>query len=391
MAKLWKKLPPLMADNFGFIEVMNKTDGMGVIDDCSEYRTSAERRRGHRRAGADGMRVVHTEISSENVVSGTRQKVLDAFWNYREVFEPQFTLFSAAPCSAMIGTDLEEIAETVEQESGVKAAAVKLSGHKAYDAGISETLLALVKLLAKPGKVRLGSLNILGVNTLDWQEDNTAFVRKWVEEQGFQVIAAPGTMEKAANIEKMSEASVNLAVTASGLAAAKYLKKQYGTPYIAMAPFGKSWTGGMLAAFQTKEQPGNSAQPENGQPEILIISEQLMGNALRETLIRDYGMKNIQVCTFYTLEKTLAWPGDRRIKGEDDAEELLKKGGFHLIIADPLLRSLASDKSRWIDLPHKAFELYGEHSPLPLLFGDNLNQWLEEKGITVEGTRRTIL
>lgn len=57
----------------------------------------------------------------------------------------------AAPCSAMIGTDLEEIAETVEQESGVKATAVKLSGHKAYDAGISETLLALVKLLAKPG------------------------------------------------------------------------------------------------------------------------------------------------------------------------------------------------------------------------------------------------
>ena len=142
----------------------------------------------------------------------------------------------------------------------------------------------------------------------------------------------------------------------------------------------------MLAAFQTKEQPGNSTQPENGQPEILIISEQLMGNALRETLIRDYGMKNIQVCTFYTLEKTLAWPGDRRIKGEDDAEELLKKGGFHLIIADPLLRSLAPDGSQWIDLPHKAFELYGEHSPLPMLFGDNLNQWLGEKGMTVERT-----
>ena len=68
MAKLWKKLPPLMADNFVFIEVMNRTDGMGIIDDCSEYRTSAERRRRHREDGEPKMRVVHTEISSEDVV-----------------------------------------------------------------------------------------------------------------------------------------------------------------------------------------------------------------------------------------------------------------------------------------------------------------------------------
>ena len=35
MAGLWRMLPPLMADNFGFIEVINQTDGMGIIDDCS--------------------------------------------------------------------------------------------------------------------------------------------------------------------------------------------------------------------------------------------------------------------------------------------------------------------------------------------------------------------
>lgn len=366
-----------MADNFGFIEVMNKTDGMGIIDDCSEYRTSAERRRGRRKTGEPEMRVVHTEISSEDVVSGTRQKVLDAFEEYRRDFQPEFALLSAGPCSAMIGTDLEEIAEKLEQDSRIKAAAVKLSGHKTYDVGISETLLTLAKLLSKQGDVRQGSINILGANTLDWQEKNTASFRRWTEEKGFSIIADLGGSEKAENIAKAPEAAVNLVVTASGLAAARYLQKEYGTPYIAMAPFGKTWTEMMVNALRDKEQPQSSPQPENQQAEVLVISEQLMGNAIRETLIRDYGIQKIRVCTFYTLDKSLAQPGDRRIRSEKDAETLLREGGFRTIIADPLLRCFAPENSRWIDLPHKAFQLYGEHQPLPLLLGENLNQWLD--------------
>ena len=384
MAKLWKKLPPLMADNFGFIEVMNKTDGMGIIDDCSEYRTSAERRRGRGKTGEPAMRVVHTEISSEDVVTGTRQKVLDTFDAYQRDFSPEFVLLSAGPCSAMIGTDLEEIAENIEADSGIKTAAVKLSGHKTYDVGISETLLALAKLLTKPGEVRQNGINILGGNTLDWQEENTASLRGWIEEKGFSVIADLGGNGKAADIARAAEASVNLVVTVSGLAAAKYLKSEYGTPYIAMAPFGKSQADRLSAALPNKTQPESSRQgetsrqPETSQKqEVLIIGEQFMGNAIRETLICDYGMQNIQVCTFYTLEKTLAQPGDRRIRSEQEAEKLLKEGGFHTIIADPLLRCFAPEDSRWIDLPHKVFQLYGEHQPLPLFLGDSLNRWLD--------------
>ncbi len=376
MAKLWKKLPPPMADNFGFIEVMNKTDGMGIIDDCSEYRTSAERRR-HRGADGSGMRVVHTEISSEDVVSGTRQKVLDTFQDYRRDFMPAFVLLSAGPCSAMIGTDLEEIAEYIAQDSGIKTAAIKLSGHKTYDAGISETLLALAKLLTEPGNTTPNSINILGATTLDWQEENAGSLRRWIEEKGIPVIADLGGAEKAENIAKAAEASVNLAVTVSGLAAAKYLKSEYGIPYLAAAPFGKSWTENVLNAIRNHTQPQHSTQAENMTPEVLIICEQLMGNAIRETLIRDAGMENIQVCTFYTLEKSLAQPGDRRIRSEQEAEKLLKEGSFHMIIADPLLRCFAPEGSRWIDLPHKAFQLYGEHQPLPLFFGENLNRWLD--------------
>ena len=425
MAKLWKKLPPPMADNFGFIEVLNKTDGMGIIDDCSEYRTSAERRRRHRENGEAQMRVVHTEIGPEDVVSGTRQKVLDAFEDGRRDLTPEFVLLSAGPCSAMIGTDLEEIAETIGQSSGIKAAAVKLSGHKAYDTGISETLLAMAKLLTKPGNICPSSVNILGATALDWQEENAGALRGWLESQDFSaamhttktsgerflvamhttktsggrflVTADFGGAERAENIARAAEAQVNLAVTVSGLAAAKYLKSRYGTPYIAAAPFGKSWTERVLEALGSGTQPEQGTagqksesgarsgetecgrQVENTEPEVLIICEQFMGNAIRETLIRDYGMENVRVYTFYMMEKSLSQPGDGRLRSEQEAEKLLKEGGFHTIIADPLLRCFAPEGSRWIDLPHKVFQLYGEHPALPLFFGENLNKWLDEQ------------
>ena len=238
--------------------------------------------------------------------------------------------------------------------------------------------------MAKPGEVRQNGINILGGNTLDWQEENTASLRGWIEEKGFSVIADLGGNGKAADIARAAEASVNLVVTVSGLAAAKYLKSEYGTPYIAMAPFGKSQADRLSAALPNKMQPEcsrqgeTSRQPENGQKqEVLIIGEQFMGNAIRETLICDYGMENIQVCTFYTLEKTLAQPGDRRIRSEQEAEMLLNEGGFHNSRADPLLRGFAPKDSRWIDLPHKAFQLYGEHQPLPLFLGDSLSRWLD--------------
>lgn len=398
MVKLWKKLPPLMADNFGFIEVINKTDGMGIIDDCSEYRTSAERRRRRRKSGEPEMRVVHTEISSEDVVSGTRQKILDTFAEYRQDFQPKFVLLSAGPCSAMIGTDLEETAEKIEQDSCVKAAALKLTGHKTYDTGISETLLALAKLLAKPGKAGQDGINLIGANALDWHKENASLFREWMEERGFYVIANLGENEKTENIARSAEASVNIAVTSSGLAAARYLEKEYGTPYIAAAPFGKSWSDKVMMALREKQQPENSMQSEsslrltNQKPGILIIAEQLLGNAVRETLIRDYGMHNIQVCTFYTLDKTLAWPGDRRIRSEKDAQKLLEEGGYEIIAADPLLRCFASENTVWIDLPHKAFQLYEDTQPLPLLLGEHLNKWLDDQLRKMTGiTGRTIL
>lgn len=377
MRKLWKVLPPLMADNFGFIEMIRQTDGIGIIDDCGEYRLGRERR------GGPDTRVCHTEISSEDVVSGTRQKVLDAFEKARERYRPKFALLSAGPCSAMIGTDLDEAAEEIGRKAGIPAAAVKLSGHKTYDVGISETLYGMAVLLCEKQEVIPDSVNLLGANSFDWGEEMAEKIRDWFEGQGLSVIANLGGNETAMNIRRMPAASVNLVLTVSGLKTAKYLYRQFGTPYLTTAPFGEARCRRLLQEIKGLEQervpvPDFDSSAEDAQ--MLIIGEQFMTNAIRETLMEEYGIERIQTASFYQLSKELAASQDVRIRDEQDARKLLWKCNYQIIIGAPLLRALAPGHIKWVNLPHRVFSLYGEAEGMPVLFGRRLNEWLKREG-----------
>lgn len=427
MKNLWTVLPPLLADNFGFLEAVNASDGCGIVDDSGEYRLGgshdghgghgghggrdrggrgeghrppwAEQGEGHRPPWAEqgeghrppwagegregrphggkrgaGGRAVVSGASSEDVISGTRSRILEAFEDAKSRFDPKFVLFSAGPCGAMIGTDLEEIAETVTRESGLPAAAVNLTGQKPYDTGLSKTLEVMAKLLAKPMDREAGTVNLLGGSSLDWAPADVEQVKAWVESQGLQVLAQPGGKVTAAQLETMAKAQINLVTTVSGLAAARYLQSQFGTPYIAMTPFGSTNCTRVLEALETGRQP-EMALP--GAPaEALIIGEQLTANAIRAQLEAAGIVKAADVATFYSLDKAMARPNDRRIRGEDGAQELLQSGGYRLILADPLLRCFAPSQSKWVDLRHRAFNTYGEENDAPALAAGNLDSWL---------------
>ena len=175
----------------------------------------------------------------------------------------------------------------------------------------------------------------------------------------------------------MPAASMNVVLTVSGLKAAKYLHQQFGTPYVTMAPFGEKWSELLIERIRG-QQLIESDIPKEEDPQLLIVGEQLMANAIRETLMREYGIKRIQVASFYKLSKELAAPHDIRIRDEDDAKKIFGEGNYRMIIADPLLKMLSPKTVKWLDLPHKVFSLYGETKQLPMLLGKQLNEWLEK-------------
>lgn len=407
MKNLWTVLPPLLSDNNGLIEVIKSTDGCAIIDDSGEFRLGGGHSHGGHggrmdgRRGSDGFgggyvghgghggghggrgggkggkgsdsRTVVSGASSQDVTTGTRDAMMDAFQSARSRFDPNFVLLSAGPCGAMIGTDLKEIAETITNEYHIPAAAVDLTGQKAYDVGISKTTEAMAKLLSEPGEARLGTLNILGATALDWSTEDVNEAKNWAAQQGWQVLTQPGSTVTAAQLADMGKAQLNWVTTVSGLAAARYLQNTFGTPYVVGTPFGIKQVGKLADLMQTPALPDPT---EPFEVDTLIIGEQFAANALRDALESKGFAKGADVATFYQLDKKYARRGDRKIKGEADARELLNSAKYRLIVADPILRSLLKSDCEWVDLPHKAMNPYSECTPVSL-FGSKLDKWLD--------------
>jgi len=407
MKNLWTVLPPLLSDNNGLIEVIKSTDGCAIIDDSGEFRLGGGHSHGGHggrmggRRGGDGFggghgghgghggghggrggkggkgsdsRTVVSGASSQDVTTGTRDAMMDAFQSARSRFDPNFVLLSAGPCGAMIGTDLKEIAETITNEHHIPAAAVDLTGQKAYDVGISKTTEAMAKLLAEPGEARPGTLNILGATALDWSAEDVNEARNWAAQQGWQVLTQPGSIVTADQLADMGKAQLNWVTTVSGLAAARYLQNTFGTPYVVGTPFGGKQVRKLADFMQTPTLPDPT---EPFEVDTLIIGEQFAANALRDALESKGFAKGADVATFYQLDKKYARRSDRKIKGEADARELLNSGKYRLIVADPILRPLLKSDCEWIDLPHKAMNPYSECTPVSL-FGSKLDNWLAQ-------------
>jgi hypothetical protein len=314
-----------------------------------------------------------------HLVNGTREEILRAYRENAAYARPAFALICCAPCSAMIGTDMNEAARAISAEHGLPAAYVDISGHKTYDYGISKTLEALAKLLPEdmpmPASGKRDGFNLFGGTALDWSADNLADMRRVCEKMGPHLVSAWGSRERGENLRRSSGARLNLVVTASGLSAAKYMRERFDQPYIAGAPFGKSWSERIHEALKTGVQP-EAEMSGNGKCRYLIIGEQFLSNAIRNTLRMDYGAADIRTAGFFMPDDDCMEQGDVRLKGEDDLKKLLGESEGCCVIADPLYRRFAASPHRWLDLYSNACFAPPERE-IPSLVGEKLNRWLE--------------
>lgn len=377
MNNLYKYLPPFLADTFGFQEVVDVTDGMGILDDCSGYKGRVSRTDVNE--PYPGSRLVTSWIRMEDVIGGTKAKLLEAFRGSYKALDPAFVMVSTAPVASMIGTDLEDVADTITRESGIPAAPVELNGHKYYDHGISQTLLALAKLLVEPAEEKIPhSLNLIGGNAIDWSARTLRDIRAWAMKHNFVVVSQWGARERAENLRQAARAEINLVTSVSGLATAKWMEREFGIPYVAAVPFGINWATRIRYALHFKDDPSVLEMPADDRPaHILILGEQLTSNAIRNTLQYHYNMGGTHVATFFNFEKSLAQPGDKRLKSEAALKELLHSGVYDLVIGDAELSVLAPEGVRWIDLPHGAIRCDYEGEGFPKLIYHNLNCWLD--------------
>lgn len=416
MKRLWKTVPPCLADTLGFQAVMSNTEGLGLIDDCSKYKpldkmpkragekpgweqddhrggrgfgggyaskhsfASGGRHHGDGGCGGRGgkfsdVRVVESDIKEEDVIHGTEEKMLQAFAGNVDLYNPSFVIVSTAPVSSMIGTDLDAIAQQITEKYGIPAASVYLDGQRDYLYGISLTLEAIGKLvIKKPAAVLPDSVNILGYNSIDWSGDAVEDLENWLSETGYSIVSRWGVREKTVNLERAASASVNLVLNIAGLRLAKWMESQFNIPYVTAAPFGEKQCSRILDSLKNKqalEMPKSS-----GEPEALVICEQLQAEAIRSWLLQS-GYKSVRVCSLFEMDKCLMQEGDRKIIGEDDLAEQVNFPGLKLVLADPDYQFLSKRDVPWISLPNNANQAPSQRIENVSLVGSKLDAWLQ--------------
>lgn len=366
---------------------------------------------GHGRPGLPEIRVTNSDIRNEDIIHGTQQKVLDTFDRSVAPRHPDFILLSYAPSSSMIGSDLDAAAEIIAQKSGLPAASVNVHGDKDYLYGVSLTLETMGKLLLTRQDTLPGTVNLLGLNSLDWSKETITATEQLLTDAGYTILSRWGAKETTENLKKAAAASVNLVVNAAGFRLARYMESEFGIPYLACAPFGADQSAALLdelkngfpvpaAASQDKTAKDESAcgisSPETSvcgtsshevsaypisggdEPEVLIIGEQLIAGAIRQALLhRNY--QNVQVLSFYDMDKSILHPGDQKLSGEDDLVKKLALPSVRLIFGDPDCRALTSREIPWIDLPNGGS--FSPAHPVPQfnMTGKALDQWLDQQ------------
>ena len=254
----------------------------------------------------------------------------------------RFIALVGTPVVSVIATDLKGLCRLLSRKTGLPVISVDTHGMDLYDRGAQKAWTALLNLMDRPRAAggEPECVGVLGAAPLDMPSRLSldAF-RECV------CAALPGAPVRFyGTLEPMDCVTRHVVVSPSGLKAARAMRDRWGIPYSVSFPMNPEF-GRVL-----KELDRIGAAPEK----ILVVHQQVLADGLRRHILARGG-SSVEVGSWFIMDGELTVPGDLSFSDEDEFVETAEKGGYGLIIADPLMRrALKNFKGRFIDLPHFA-------------------------------------
>lgn len=252
---------------------------------------------------------------------------------------------------------------------------------------------------SKPGNSKL-KINILGATPLDFSVNSTLDSIKEFLSRHFEIISTFAMGSSIEDIQKAGEADVNLVISSVGFPAAKVLEERFHTPYVIGTPvkgfanivaeklIDAAWTRQSQTAYfsvspkkenieNVDDEPimpktetsheleaGKTAKAEKIEThetvtdkdkvinEIYIIGEAVISQSLKAALALEQGLNATVICP---LETEPAYIGENvlLLSSEEEIKEAIAKA--QTVIADPIYKTICSEKTNFISLPHEAF------------------------------------
>ena len=339
MRGLRKYLTPFAPDQSGAVSVLYELGGIIVICDaggCTGNVCGFDEPRWFERKSA----VFSAGLRDMDAILGRDDRLVAKLVDAAEKVEAGFAAVIGTPVPAVIGTDYQALKRMCEKETDLPVLAVNTDGMELYDGGERKAYLELFKVFAREKlPVETGRVGILGMTPQDVSDLKAADkLREKFRERGQRAICY-GMGDGLDEVKKASSVEKNIVVSPAARECARYLEKTFGTPYEVGYPLVEELVPDMEYAGK----------------KILIVQQQVMAGSIRAELRKRGGDGKITVASWFSMEKDLLEEGDVSLKDEEDYMELVEKGRYDVIFADPCMRRMTKDFSGvFVDAVHFA-------------------------------------
>lgn len=334
MKKAYKILPVYTGDVSGFASALYELGGMLVIHDpsgCnSTYNTHDEVRWYDQEA-----LIYISGLNDIDAITGNDDKFIRDIVRAADDMKPKFIALANSPLPYLNGTDFKGISKIVEDKTGLPCFYVQTNAMHDYTKGASEAFLAFAKKMLKPAEKIKGGVNILGSTPLD--HTNTRFTIP----EGMTLVSNWAYKTSLDEVLKAPSAELNIVVSSTGLAVAKYMKEAFGISY---------------------ELMGNYLEVRREKSRNYIVGEPVISGFIAAQIKKKYG-KDLNVIAATEITDGLLSECDRKCHGEDEIKEALSDA--ETIIGDPMFELISPKSAKFIRLPHFAMSgrLYRKEIP----------------------------
>ena len=367
MKGLRKYLSPFAPDQSGAAAVLCEFHGLIIILDaggCAGNICGFDEPRWFDSRSA----IFSAGLRDMDAILGRDDRLVEKIGKACEKLSADFIAVIGTPVPAVIGTDYKALSRMIEKKTGIPALTIDTDGTKLYDIGEKKTWKELFKKFAVKQEVEPGRVGIIGATPLSFggiYEEN--FLKEYFSEKGFSKVLCYGMGDGLEAVKGAAAAEKNIVISPSGIAAAKYLKQKFGTPYEVFCPpeIIPEWKERKDQLEHSEQIEQNTAMPnrkERSDKKVLIVHQQVLANTLREELLTlameqkiETDFAKITVASWFMLDDALKKEGDLLFKEEDDWISYIKENEYDIIIADPLLKkAVPFYKGEWYDLSHFA-------------------------------------
>ena len=348
---LWKGLTPFAPDQSGAASVFYELGGILVICDaggCTGNVCGFDEPRwfGERSA------IFSAGLRDMDAILGRDDRLVAKLTDAAEKIDANFAAVIGTPVPAVIATDYRALQRMCEKKTNLPILTVDTNGMELYDVGEEKAWLTLFKIFAgkdvasqkeaseeddSSKKMKIG---VLGLTPHDVSDLNIEKKFRKSENENTHYICY-GMRAGIDKVKTAGSADKNLVVAPAALETAKYLEKEFGTPYEVGYPF-------VDELIPELDYAGKK---------ILIIHQQVIANAIRQEIRTRSNEQNteVTVASWFMMKSELSEEGDLSLKEEKDYCKLVQNGNYDIVFADENMRGLVPGfKGTFVNVRHFA-------------------------------------